>query len=510
MTESPAKYFSLAEGEVPAPRSVDQAEWDGSAWRPVSAGRTSSATKTFAMPLMWFLCCVATVCIACSWWSSAIVSPQLEALRTDMLDLEKRQLETIQSTALASSQQVRSLQADFQDLQQRYTVLELALKDRGAHGGTSAGWIPATGEFALPASPQAADSQLPRVPVHVVLPPWKSEHSGRSSAHGNDGDSGQWPPPIRVPQAPSVVANLRPDLAGGASAAIDAAGRVLVGTSRASEAEFACQHTGRAEWTEVKALTVHQLGTKSAGLEAHDVTQLRSVLNRAMQRLQAVHGFVNECTMGRLCMSVLAVLTGDMEERSLHAAPALHTPLLTILVETPWSVIVASGWPLFALLAQLQLQTHGNDDLPPAGPEGEYFKGLWNGLKQPTSMSLATLGATFLEKGQKQRGRGNAASAVDGDSDSDIASTQELKDQNNEAELFGSHAMPILCALGSQLLGPELRGGGSAADEALAQVQSLYRQSVQSIEDLHASVISAWPLYSLLHVVALHLSGGSE
>merc|ERR1712039_506374 len=110
--------------------------------------------------------------------------------------------------------------------------------------------------------------------------------------------------------------------------------------------------------------------------------------------------------------------------------------------------------------------------------EGKYFKGIWDNLRVsgPTPLAnLASLGAKFLEGGQKQRSSGSQNEAVN----------------ENEAELFGAHAMPILCALASQLLGPELRGGGAGAEQPLRQVQSLYRQSVQAVEDLHASVISA-------------------
>ena len=45
------------------------------------------------------------------------------------------------------------------------------------------------------------------------------------------------------------------------------------------------------------------------------------------------------------------------------------------------------------------------------------------------------------------------------------------------------------------------------SEEALRHVQGFFRQSVQSIEDLHASVMSAWPLYGILHAATLALNG---
>lgn len=50
-------------------------------------------------------------------------------------------------------------------------------------------------------------------------------------------------------------------------------------------------------------------------------------------------------------MSLLAVLTSDVGA-SLKSAPSLHAPLLRVLLDVPWLMIVQSGWPLFGLLAR--------------------------------------------------------------------------------------------------------------------------------------------------------------
>lgn len=80
------------------------------------------------------------------------------------------------------------------------------------------------------------------------------------------------------------------------------------------------------------------------------------------------------------------------------------------------------------------------------------------------------------------------------------------------------HAMPVLCAMAAQLLGlpTGLEAGAPFSQEALGvmdQLQDLFRQSVQSPEDLHASVVSAWPFYSVMHatfVVMAHKASGAN
>lgn len=266
----------------------------------------------------------------------------------------------------------------------------------------------------------------------------------------------------------------------------------ILDTKAAQEAfpELMCQYAQRAEWQEVKVMAAQQLGSWRAGVAPLDTVQLRGLLESAVQRLQGVHGFVNECGMGRLSMSVLAVLAVDAQH-SLHGAPSVHAPLLTVLLDMPWSLVVWSGWPLFALLAQLHLRSHGSDDLPTAGPAAEYLRALELGLREERPAALARAGADFL-RGERSRVPGSAGPVAG----------------PGAAAEAGTHAMPVLCALASQLLGPDAHAG-AAAEEALQQLQGLYRQSVQSMEDLHASVVSVWPLYGVLHAATLQLGAAA-
>lgn len=498
--------------------------------------------------------------LACILWSLVLAAvagycsrvgagPQIDALRAELRNLEERHSLHVKQLAFASAcvTGVHSLQGGWRLIRadgSEAGTITLAASD--AEGGP---------EAALPLRPLSAVSssqeklagfsaaarqpspQLPQVPVHVVLPPpWRVDAgivgvTPARAAEDSGNDQKLWPPPVRVTESvlprpgssshrlaaaeisagatlfgsgvlgaaaslkdTPTLGRLRPELVGSSSSNAKVAAAVHDRRLAADDSEFACQYTGRMEWQEVKRTTVQQLGVWSAGVTALEIPQLRAILDGAVLRLQAVHGFVNECTMGRLCMSVLAVLTGDLD-RSLHAAPALHSPLLTILLDTPWSVVIESGWPIFGLLAQMNLHTHGEDDLPSVGREAEFFRGLWAGIQEQTPSALASLAAAFLTSQQQ--------SSIGAASGGSVASAADT-------DAGGDHAMPILCALSSRLLAAELQGGGAAAEEALGQVQDLYRQSVQSIEDLHASVVSAWPLYSVLHMSALHLNGGAR
>jgi len=156
-----------------------------------------------------------------------------------------------------------------------------------------------------------------------------------------------------------------------------------------------------------------------------------------------------------------------------------------MVVEIPWDAIMLSGWPLFGILAQLHLHSHGQDDLPAAGSEVVYYGALRQALQHQQHSMLAGLGAAFLEQGRSSLA---PASAEVG-----------FGDSAGEA-----HAMPALSALASQLLKAD-NVPGTIDRRVMQQVQGLYREVVQSIDDLHATVISAWPLYCILHGASIQL-----
>jgi len=251
--------------------------------------------------------------------------------------------------------------------------------------------------------------------------------------------------------------------------------------------ELTCNGLASAGWLEVKSATFQQFGTWRAGTELRDIAQLQVLVDSAVKRLSAKSD-AGECGMGRLCMSLLAVLAGSTGG-VLLGAHAIHSPLLTVLLDVPWRLLMSSGWPIFGMLAQLHLRARERQTAPSNGAAADYFRDLGASLERREAMQsgdtgvglerheaarLAYLGAAFL---RSDEGRAHASAYV----------------------------IPGLCALGSQLLSPEVGTPNMPVDNALQQVQGFFRQAVQSIEDLQGTLDSAWPLYSVLHLASLHV-----
>lgn len=256
---------------------------------------------------------------------------------------------------------------------------------------------------------------------------------------------------------------------------------VAMPSDEISYPELSCNQVVHPEWLEVKALTLHEFG----GWPSHwrqrplylvgeeDQARVQTLVDTAVQKLRSSSSD-EECGMGRLCMSLLAVAAGS--SGSLLGAQFLHAPLLTVLLEVPWRLVLSSGWPFFAILAQLHMR-RPRHDAPIAGPAANYFRALEGGLEKREASALAILGAEFL---QSDEGRAHAR----------------------------LHVLPGLCALASQLLSPEVGTPSMPVDAALKQVQGFFRQAVQSIEDVQSTLETAWPLYRVLHLAAVTLELG--
>lgn len=256
--------------------------------------------------------------------------------------------------------------------------------------------------------------------------------------------------------------------------------------------DLACARTPHKEWREFKALLIQWLGGWSGGTEPSNQEQVRSVLELVQQTLRPVYHEVNECGMGRLSMTLLALIVGE-GKGSLLSVPSLHSPLLTILLDIPWGVLMRSGWPFFGLLSQLQLHTHRLDDAPSDGHIGSYFIGLVKTLPLQDVDTLVSLGAQFIYLDDEASKAREAAAAADG---SDGAA----------AALENGHVMPTLCAWASLLLNAEVLRDKDRAEGALQHMQAFYRQAVMSMDDLQATVHSAWPLYGILHAASIRLN----
>jgi hypothetical protein len=244
--------------------------------------------------------------------------------------------------------------------------------------------------------------------------------------------------------------------------------------------DLACENTRHAEWLEIKRSIGSRFGPWQAGVAAINRTELHGELEAAIMRLQAVHHEIDECGMGRLCMTLFALAAGEAGG-SLSATPSLHSPLLTILLDVPWTNIMLSGWPLFGILSQLNLQQKQKSDLPTTGGSAEYFTALRSAISDQRPEVLASLGADFVKQ----------------------------QDESGTAVEPQTGVMPALCALASQLLGTGVFADLARAEESLRHMQSFYKQAVNGIDDLQSTIDSAWPLYGVLNAAAVELAAAS-
>jgi len=242
--------------------------------------------------------------------------------------------------------------------------------------------------------------------------------------------------------------------------------------------DLACARTPHKEWREFKAVLIQWLGAWSGGTVPQDQEQVRGVLEVVQQTLRPVYHEVNECGMGRLSMTLLALIVGE-GKGSLLSVPSLHSPLLTILLDIPWGVLMRSGWPFFGLLSQLQLHTHRLDDAPADGHVGSYFNALVKTLPTQDVDTLVSLGAQFIYLDDEASKAREAAAVADG------------KD-GAAAALENGHVMPTLCAWASLLLNAEVLRDKSRAEGALQHMQAFFRQAVMSIDDSSLCMASLW------------------
>lgn len=316
-------------------------------------------------------------------------------------------------------------------------------------------------------------SELMQAPAHVLLPTFGAETTAgsASSQQFSQGTSHSKSSRRESPTGVATTTRQQDPLKTAVSSATPQFSSTKEGADNAEYPELTCQGAGANEWLEVKKITAQEFGSWRAGSEILEKRGLQVVLDTAVE--QVANSQPHECGMGRLSMSMLTLITSS-SAGSILSAQSIHQPLLTVLIEVPWRKVLESGWPLFAMLAQLHLRAKQADTAPQGGAGERYFHALVAGLERREASRLATLGADFL---RSEEGRAHAS----------------------------THILSGLCALASQLLSPEVGTSGMPTDAALKQVQNFFRQAVVSVEDVQGTIDTAWPLYGVLHLAGLTL-----
>lgn len=115
-------------------------------------------------------------------------------------------------------------------------------------------------------------------------------------------------------------------------------------------------------WTSAKRQIRGVFERPSAGLAPTGKQMLRDALEAVQAGLKGTGAISRssqgECGLGRLSVQLLGVATLEPEEQVqiFSASEQLASPTLTALLDLPWMAVAQSGWPIYALLGEINLQ----------------------------------------------------------------------------------------------------------------------------------------------------------
>lgn len=202
---------------------------------------------------------------------------------------------------------------------------------------------------------------------------------------------------------------------------------------------------------------------------------LSQAMENGLQILKS-HGALSpqvadECGLGKLCLQLMAFTVVEDPTALVQLFSSyepLASPVLTMLLDIPWVEIAKSGWPIFGLLAQINLR---KAETPEALNTPEL-----DGLGDPAAQQFQAELAAALE-------------ASDGPGVERAASSFLQKDA-------AANALAPLTALAAQALAVS---DGQARAEYLKAMQIGVRQAIGNAGELDVALSTNWPLWGLLH-----------
>lgn len=203
---------------------------------------------------------------------------------------------------------------------------------------------------------------------------------------------------------------------------------------------------------------------------------LVGALEGALQELKAANALdpasADECGLGKLCLQMMSILTVDDPNGLMQIFSAyeqLASPVMTMMLDVPWVLLSQAGWPLFGLLAQINLRkSHA--------PGAMNTEGL-DGLDDPAARMLFEEMGTAV-KASNQAGLEAAASAF------------------LQKEPGSGSALAALCALAAQAVAIT---NVQARVQILDALQSAFKQVIGSAAELDIALSTNWPLWGLTH-----------
>jgi hypothetical protein len=137
-------------------------------------------------------------------------------------------------------------------------------------------------------------------------------------------------------------------------------------TELAAPEDMACASGPRAgQWLQVKQRFRKLFEGANGPFKQVGTDTLVAAVKTSLDELEVVRGLstdadaVNECGFGKLFIQLLSLVAVD-DPASLAQYFQDHTavasPVLTMLLDIPWVSMAQSGWPFFAILAQINFQ----------------------------------------------------------------------------------------------------------------------------------------------------------
>lgn len=230
-----------------------------------------------------------------------------------------------------------------------------------------------------------------------------------------------------------------------------------------------------ATWKSVKKQFRNIFAKDGTALVRTEKADLAKVMSAVMKELQDSGTLApkteGECGIGRLALQLLTFSTLDEESllQLFSGSEQIASPVLTVLLDTPWLAIAQSGWPIMGLLSEINLQKrHGE----------VYSKPEVDGLDQPVGVAFHNELTQALIKGD----------------DPKLGEVTNIYLHGLEDKDRGT--LGTLTALAAQAASSNIE----ARMQRMDMVQDGLRQAIGSAMELDIALGTQWPLWGLMHI----------
>jgi len=178
-----------------------------------------------------------------------------------------------------------------------------------------------------------------------------------------------------------------------------------------------------------------------------------------------------ECGMGRLALQLLSItpLEPEVQLELFSSSEKMASPVLTSLIDVPWLAVAQSGWPIYGLLAEINLQKRA---------AGVVNKEAVDGLDQPIGQAFYNELSQALIKGD-----GAAIGEV----------TKLYIAMDNEKNLYAYLSALAAGAAGSN---PQQRM------QLMDTVQTVLKQYITTGVALDITLGTRWPFWGVAHAAS--------